>query len=92
MAENILPAWVEVQVHTNSLLTNLQDELLEVLQKIPCVGQLFLRQIRLREATGIQEAGTDYHQLVDMTPQHVFNLRLQSIGQENDAAAPATAL
>ncbi len=28
LAENQLPAWVEVQVHTNSLLTNLQDDLL----------------------------------------------------------------
>ncbi len=84
LARNELPAWVEVQVHTNNLLTQLQDELLDVLKKKPGFGQLFLRQLRLREATGIQEVGTDYHQLVDMTPQHVFNLRLESMGEENE--------
>jgi exonuclease SbcD len=84
LAVNELPAWVEVQVHTNNLLTQLQDELIELLQKKPGFGQLFLRQLRQREATGIQEAVADYHQLVDMTPQHVFSLRLQSIGQDAD--------
>ncbi len=84
---NELPAWVEVQVHTNSLLTQLQDDLQAILEKKPGFGQLFLRQLRLREATGIEEAGIDYHQLVDMTPQHVFGLRLESLGEESDSEA-----
>ena len=84
LAANELPAWVEVKVHTNNLLTQLQEELLEILQKKPGFGQLFLRQLRLREATGIQEAGTDFHQLVDMSPGYVFGLRLQSMGVEAD--------
>jgi exonuclease SbcD len=84
LAENQLPAWVEVQVHTNSMLTQLQDDLLDILQKKPGFGQLFLRQLRLREASGIQETGSDFHQLVDMTPQHVFNLRLESMGEETE--------
>lgn len=81
LAKDQLPAWVEVQVQTNNLLTQLQDELMEQLQKKPGFGQLFLRQLRLREATGIQESGSDYHQLVDMSPQHVFDLRLQSFAE-----------
>jgi DNA repair protein SbcD/Mre11 len=78
-----LPAWVEIQVHTNSLLIQLQDELMELLATKTGFGQLFLRQLRLREATGIHEHQTDYHQLVDMSPQHVFELRLASVGEEN---------
>lgn len=84
LAANELPAWVEVQVHTNSLLTQLQDELLELLQNKPGFGQLFLRQLRLREATGIQESEPNYHQLIDMSPQYVFGLRLESLGEEAD--------
>ena len=84
LTENQLPAWVEVQVHTNSLLTQLQDELLEMLQKKPGFGQLFLRQLRQREASGIQENVNHYHQLVDMSPHHVFDLKLESMGEEQD--------
>lgn len=84
---NQLQAWIEVQVYTNSLLSQLQEELLDILQKKQGFGQLFLRQLRLREATGIQEVGTDYHQLVDMSPQYVFGLRLQSLGEDADIEA-----
>jgi exonuclease SbcD len=84
LSEKQLPAWVEVQVQTNSLLTQLQDELLEILQKKPGFGQLFLRQLRQREASGIQENTHSYHQLVDMSPQHVFDLKLESMGEEQD--------
>lgn len=84
LAGSELPTWVEIQVHTNHLLTQLQDELLEVLQKKPGFGQLFLRQLRLREATGIHESGPAYHQLVDMSPQHVFGLRLESLDEQSD--------
>ncbi len=84
LTENQLPAWVEVQVHTNSLLTQLQDELLDLLQMKQGFGQLFLRQLRQREASGIQENANHYHQLVDMSPQHVFDLKLESIGEDQD--------
>lgn len=82
--ENQLPVWVEVQVHTNILLTQLQDELLEMLQKKPGFGQLFLRQLRQREAIGIQENPNIYHHLVDMSPQHVFDLKLASMVEEHN--------
>jgi exonuclease SbcD len=84
LKQNQLPAWIEVQVHTNSLLTQLQDELLEILQKKQGFGALFLRQLRQREASGIQENTHSYHQLVDMSPQHVFDLKLESMGEEQD--------
>jgi hypothetical protein len=38
----------------------------------------------LREATGIQESEPNYHQLIDMSPQYVFGLRLESLGEEAD--------
>lgn len=82
VAQNQLTAWIEAQVFTNNLLSQLQDELLEIFEKKPGFGQLFLRQLRLRDALGIQETGAgEYHQLVDMSPQHVFDLRLQSLGE-----------
>jgi DNA repair protein SbcD/Mre11 len=80
--EVALPVWVEVQAHTNNLISHLQENLLEMLQSKPGFGQLFLRQVRLREATGIAEQQTDYLSLTDMSPQHVFDLRLQSLGEE----------
>lgn len=82
-----LPVWVEGQAHTNSLISNLQDELLRILQAKPGFGQLFLRQVRLRQATGISEQQTEYLSLTDMSPQHVFDLRLQSLGEESETAA-----
>ncbi len=82
-----LPAWIEVQVHTQNLLTRLQDELQEIFNNKPGFGQLFVRQLRLREATGIGETDTGYHHLVDMSPQHVFALRIQSLGEDPETEA-----
>jgi exonuclease SbcD len=81
--ESALPAWVEVQAHTNSLISHLQDDLLKILHAKAGFGQLFLRQVRLREATGIHEQQTDYLSLTDMSPQHVFDLRLQSLAEQD---------
>jgi exonuclease SbcD len=82
-----LPFWIEIQVHTQQLLTQLQDELIENLQKIPGFGQLFLRQIRLREAKGMAEQQPDFHQLIDMSPEHVFELRLEALDDAADKEA-----
>ncbi len=79
-----LPFWVEVQVHTQQLLTQLQEELQEQLEKIPGFGQLFLRQIRLREAKGLSEQQPDFHALIDMSPEHVFELRLEAVDESSD--------
>jgi exonuclease SbcD len=81
--ESALPAWVEVQAHTNSLISHLQDDLLKILHAKAGFGQLFLRQVRLREATGIHEQQTDYLSLTDMSPQYVFDLRLQSLAEKD---------
>ncbi len=85
--DDVLPVWVEVQAQTNSLISNLYDDLQAILQNKPGFGQLFLRQVRLREATGIQETSLELLDLVDMSPEHVFDLRLTSIGETEQQTA-----
>lgn len=85
--DNALPVWVEVQAHTNSLISSLHDDLMQILQTKPGFGQLFLRQVRLREATGLAEQQTEYLSLTDMNPEHVFDLRLQSVGEQEKVEA-----
>lgn len=83
--EGRLPAWVEVQAITPSPDPHLQQALEAILQQQPGFGQLFLRQRRQRAATGIQQAAHTYHSLADMSPEHVFALRLSSLGLEAEA-------
>lgn len=83
--EGQLPAWVEVQAITPTPNPDLQQALEAILQQQPGFGQLFLRQRRQRAASGIQQAARTYHSLADMSPEHVFALRLSSLGLEAEA-------
>jgi exonuclease SbcD len=78
----ILPAWVEVQVHTDSLLNDLPDALTGLARQHPGIDQVLVRQMRLSEVRGIAEQSTEALELVDMHPLHVFNLRCQGTTDE----------
>jgi hypothetical protein len=39
----------------------------------------------MREAAGMHETSGDYLQLTDMSPQHVFDLRLETTGAGDEA-------
>lgn len=84
-APDQLSAWLEVQVHTQHLQVQLQDELLEILRTKPFADQLFLRQIRLHEAKGVHQTNVQHLQLTDMSPMHVFTLKLESTGMAAEA-------
>lgn len=85
VAAEQLPAWLEVQVHTPVLLTEIQEELNRMVQQHPAIEQLFLRQIKLSTIGGLASPGEEALELADMSVEHVFEQRLESLQLSEDA-------
>jgi exonuclease SbcD len=87
VAPGQLPAWLEVQVHTPVLLTELQEELNQVVQQHPAIEHLFLRQIKLKTTAGLASPVEEALELADMSVDHVFEQRLESLQLSTEAEA-----
>lgn len=79
VAPEQLPAWLEVQVHTPVLLTEIQEELNRLVQQHPAIEHLFLRQIKLKTTGGLSATTDEALELADMSVEHVFEQRLESL-------------
>jgi exonuclease SbcD len=86
VAADQLPAWLEVQVHTPVLLTEIQEALNRMVQQHPAIEQFFLRQIKLKQTGGLASPGEEALELADMSVEHVFEKRLESLQLGEDAA------
>jgi exonuclease SbcD len=87
VAPGQLPAWLEVQVHTPVLLTELQEELNQVVQQHQAIEHLFLRQIKLKTTAGLASPVEEALELADMSVDHVFEQRLESLQLSTEAEA-----
>lgn len=67
------PAWIEVQVETETFIPDLDGQLAQITQNIPYIERIFTRQIRRQPAGAREEESFD--QLVslpELAPQEVF--------------------
>ena len=77
-AEGLLPAWIEVQVETESYIHDLNDQLKDLIEDKPFIERLFIKQIRIRPALQIDQQVAESFSLTDLDPVTVFKKRCES--------------
>ncbi|SDZ84226.1 exonuclease SbcCD subunit D C-terminal domain-containing protein [Pedobacter hartonius] len=74
----IYPAWVEVQVETETFIFDLDEQLNSLIAGKPFIDRLFPRQIRIRAAQNLDEQTAEAMALTDLDPKTVFIKKCQS--------------
>jgi len=82
----LFPAWVEVQVDTESFIFDLEEQLNSLIEGKPFIDRLFPRQVRTRAAKNLDEQTMEAMALADLDPKMVFMKRLQA--EYQDAEQP----
>jgi len=82
----LFPAWVEVQVDTESFIFDLEEQLNSLIEGKPFIDRLFPRQVRTRAAKNLDEQTMEAMALADLDPKTVFMKRLQA--EYQDAEQP----
>jgi len=80
----LYPAWVELQVETESYIYELDEQLNKLIVQRPFIGRLFTRQIKKQAARNLDEQVTDEPDLTDLTPSTVFLKRCATDYPEGD--------
>jgi exonuclease SbcD len=81
------PAWVEVQVETESYIHELDDQLNKLVQKKSFIERLFISQRRVKPLLNLDEQVSEATTLTDLDPKTVFRKKLESAypnGQTDD--------
>ncbi|MBE7169621.1 MAG: exonuclease SbcCD subunit D C-terminal domain-containing protein [Williamsia sp.] len=71
------PAWIEVQVETDSYIHNLNEELNELISGRDFIDRLFVRQIKLKPNLQLDEQTEEGLSLTDLDPKTVFLKRCE---------------
>ena len=80
----LFPAWVEVQVDTESFIFDLEEQLNSLIEGKPFIDRLFPRQVRTRAAKNLDEQTMEAMALADLDPKMVFLKRLQAEYQDEE--------
>jgi len=80
----LFPAWVEVQVDTESFIFDLEEQLNSLIEGKPFIDRLFPRQVRTRAAKNLDEQTMEAMALADLDPKTVFMKRLQAEYQDEE--------
>jgi exonuclease SbcD len=70
--QTLYPAWVEVQVETQTFIFDLEEQLNSLIANKPFIGRLFPRQFRIRAARSLDEQTEEAMALADLDPKTVF--------------------
>ena len=70
--QTLYPAWVEVQVETESFIFELEEQLNSLIVNKPFLERIFPRQLRIRAARNLNEQTEEAMALMDMEPKTVF--------------------
>lgn len=70
--QTIYPAWVEVQVETETFIFDLEEQLNTLIADKPFIERLFPRQLRTRAARNLDEQNGEAMALSDLDPRAVF--------------------
>lgn len=84
--ETLFPAWVEVQVETETFIFDLEEQLNTLIVNKPFIERLFPRQLRIRASQNLDEQTTEAMALTDLDPETVFLKRCSSEFPEQDHA------
>lgn len=80
----LFPAWVEVQVHTEKVIYDLEEQLHVLIAKKPFIDRIFTRQLRTRPAQNLDEQSAEMMALADLEPKDVFLKKCASEYPEED--------
>lgn len=78
------PAWVEVQVETDTYVYDLDEQLNILKEKRPYIERFFLRQYRSRAPLILDEEREDVATLTDLDPKMVFLKKCEAEYGDND--------
>lgn len=78
------PAWVELQIDTDSYITDLAEQL-EIFRKNRIfIGQFFVRQVKLKQSLTLDQLAAESFTLVDLDPKTVFLKKCSEEFGDND--------
>ncbi|MEP7106997.1 MAG: exonuclease SbcCD subunit D C-terminal domain-containing protein [Ferruginibacter sp.] len=78
------PAWVEVQLETESLVHDLEEQLDKIIADKPFIDRIFPRQQTRRRILNLDEQTEDILNLADLDPKSVFIKKCESAYPEAD--------
>lgn len=70
--QTLFPAWVEIQVETESTIFDLEEQLNSLIVNKPFIERLFPRQFRIKAARNLDEQTEEAMALTDLDPKTVF--------------------
>ncbi|MBB5644363.1 exonuclease SbcCD subunit D C-terminal domain-containing protein [Pedobacter cryoconitis] len=82
----LYPAWVEVQVETETFIFDLEEQLNTLIVNKPFIERLFPRQLRTRAVQNLDGQTHEAMALTDLDPQTVFLKRCEAEYPEEDHA------
>ncbi|MET1054081.1 MAG: exonuclease SbcCD subunit D C-terminal domain-containing protein [Pedobacter sp.] len=82
--ETLYPAWVEVQVDTETFIFDLEEQLNTLIADKPFIERLFPRQFRIRAAKNLNEQTEEAMALSDLEPRAVFLKKCAAEYPEDD--------
>ncbi|WP_158795660.1 exonuclease SbcCD subunit D C-terminal domain-containing protein [Pedobacter sp. L105] len=87
----LFPAWVEIQVETESTIFDLEEQLNSLIVNKPFIERLFPRQFRIKAAQNLDEQTAEAMALTDLDPKTVFLKCCASAYPEQDHTVLLTA-
>ncbi|WP_442591138.1 exonuclease SbcCD subunit D C-terminal domain-containing protein [Pedobacter sp. AW31-3R] len=82
--ETLFPCWIEVQVQTEKVIYDLEEQLNALIVHQPFIERIFTRQQRIRPALNLDEQSTETMTLADLDPKTVFLKKCASEYPEED--------
>jgi DNA repair protein SbcD/Mre11 len=79
-----LPHWVEIQLETDSLIPDLQEQLDNVVRNKQFIEQLFIRQNTIRKTKNLSEQSEEILNLNDLDARSVFRKKIESVFPDQD--------
>jgi len=89
--QTLYPAWVEVQVETESFIFDLEEQLNTLIAHKTFIERIFPRQLRVRPAQNLDEQTGEAMALTDLDPKTVFLKRCAAEYPDQDLSALLTA-
>ncbi len=73
-----LPQWIEIQLETEAIVHDLQEQLNHLIRDKHFIEQLFIRQNAIRKAKNLDEKTEEILSLNDLDPRSVFRKKIES--------------
>ncbi|MEO7765862.1 MAG: exonuclease SbcCD subunit D C-terminal domain-containing protein [Ferruginibacter sp.] len=78
------PSWIEVQLETESLVHDIEEQLQKIIANKPFIERFFVRQHAKRRLLNLDEQTEDIINLTDLDPKSVFQKKCESAYADSD--------